>query len=113
MEEKLLLNARKYQTSSSQVESSDIDDSPPQKRSRMDSQASGIFNFMTLNKNRTRPLSGEPAKHEVNQYLMEPGVDNNPLQFWESNENNYPILASMAKEISCSTCLVCTSGKTF
>ncbi|KAJ8304616.1 hypothetical protein KUTeg_018199 [Tegillarca granosa] len=60
MEEKLLLNARKYQTSSSQVESSDIDDSPPQKRSRMDSQASGIFSFMT------------PKKIEFVHYLVIP-----------------------------------------
>jgi hypothetical protein len=28
---------------------------------------------------------------------MEPCIEDNPLGFWGSNENNYPILASMAK----------------
>jgi hypothetical protein len=34
MEEKLLLNAKEYHTSSIQAESCDIDDSPPQRKSR-------------------------------------------------------------------------------
>ena len=37
-------------------------------------------------------MSGDPAKHEVNQYLMEPCIEDNPLGFWGSNENNYPWL---------------------
>ncbi|CAC5403295.1 unnamed protein product [Mytilus coruscus] len=98
MENKLLLNAKKY-ISSIHVdsESCDTDDSPPQKKSRTDSPASGILSFMTPKKKRIRHLSGDPAKLEVNQYLMEPCIENNPLGFWESNEHNYPILASMAK----------------
>ena len=48
-------------------------------------------------KKRIRHLTGDSAKHEVNQYLMEPCIEDNPLGFWGSNENNYPILASMAK----------------
>ncbi|CAC5368390.1 unnamed protein product [Mytilus coruscus] len=98
MENKLLLNAKKY-ISSIHVdsESCDTDDSSPQKKSRTDSPASGILSFMTPKKKRIRHLSGDPAKLEVNQYFMEPCIENNPLGFWESNEHNYPILASMAK----------------
>jgi hypothetical protein len=47
MEEKLLLNAKEYHTSSIQAESCDIDDSPPQRKSRTDSQDSGVLSFMT------------------------------------------------------------------
>ena len=101
MEKKLLLNAKNYHTSSIQAESCDIDDSPPQKKSRTDSQDSRILSFMTPERKRelVSHLSDDPAKHEVNQYLMEPCIEDNPLVCWGSNENNYPILASMAKRV--------------
>lgn len=56
MEEKLLLNAKKFHTSSIQAESCDIDDSPPQKKSRTDSQDSEILSFITLKKKENSSL---------------------------------------------------------
>lgn len=52
---------------------------------------------------KARHVSGDPVQQEVSNYLSEAciGEDDDPLQFWKTNQDKYPNLANVAKKYLC------------
>lgn len=90
LEEKLLSSARKARIQSPITQQSDSEDSPPQKKTKLDE--SQLFSFMTPKKNRCRAVSGDAIRQEVTMYLNEPCVESTDvLSYWKENKKYLPM----------------------
>lgn len=89
LEEKLS-SARKARIQSHINQQSDSEDSPPQKKTKLDE--SQLFSFMTPKKNRCRAVSGDAIRQEVTMYLNEPCVESTDvLSYWKENKKYLPM----------------------